>query len=274
MKRFLLFALVSTSGLPTFAQDIFAYDAETANRDNVGIFVSLGGNFSSSMVKRYEGWSHTAKGAMSIVPMIGGYFQKALDDRLSIRGSLAFGYSSYAFKYAQNFDSLTENFTPVISSKYSSYTKVGHGSAFVMPQVDLGYIFGPFKKMYLIEARAGVALHAYLSQSNDSVTTLSGSVTDSRYTYKYRIAEFAEYGQPDVWGSVLANGYIGIRWQKTTSELLNHMSLGIQATIPVYTDKVGYTEIQYKNNDYQIITRERVQMSLMSFSIRLGYNFF
>lgn len=275
MKRIILFSLICITAKTSTAQDIFAYDAAAINGDNLGIFASLSFNSSTPMIKRGDGYSHTAKGAISTVPAFGLFYQKGIGPRLSIRGGFSLGYANYAYKYAQSYDSLTENFTPVLSTKYDKYTKVKHGSGFIMPQVDLGYILGPFKKMYLIEVRGGVGLHAYLKQAGDSIVNAQGNVTDpkGRYTYFYRSTERAEYGQPAVFGSVVANFYVGLRWQKSFSPFLNHFSLGIQGTIPVSTSNVGFSELEYKNEAYQVITREKVEMSLFNFGIRAAYSF-
>ncbi|MFA6057628.1 MAG: hypothetical protein WC756_05490 [Taibaiella sp.] len=275
MKRIILFSLLCLAAKPLVAQNIFAYDDQAINRDNVGIFASFSINSSAPMIKRGDGYSHTAKGALSTIPAIGVFYQKGIGERLSIRGGVSIGYASYAYKYAQSFDSLTENFTPVLSSKFNKYTKVKHGSGFVLPQIDLGYIFGPFKKMYLLEVRGGIGLHAYLKQASDTIVSAEGNVTDpkDRFTYYYHSTERAEYGQPEVYGSVVTNIYVGLRWQKTMSNFLNHFSIGIQATIPVSTTNAGFSEIEYKNESYQVITREKVEMSLFNFGIRAAYSF-
>ncbi len=258
---------------PASAQNIFDYDAKAVNGDNIVVFGSVSFNSSTPMIKRADGWSHTAKGAISTVPSLGILFHKSIGDRLSIRAGFSLGYANYAFKYAQSYDSLTENFTPVLSSKFNKYTRVKHGSGFAMPQIDLGYIFGPFKKMYLLEVRGGVGFHAYLSQSNDSIVDAKGSVSDSRYTYFYHSTEQAKYGQPAVYGSLVGNFYIGMRWQKTMSNFLNHFSLGIQATVPISTSEVGYSQLEYKNEAYEVISRERVEFSLFSFGLKASYGF-
>jgi hypothetical protein len=273
MKRIILFSLLCLAAKPVVAQNIFAYDDKAINGDNVGIFASLSINSSAPMIKKGDGYSHTAKGALSTVPAIGVFYQKGIGPRLSIRGGVSIGYASYAYKYAQSFDSLTENFTPVLSSKFDKYTKVKHGSGFVQPQIDLGYIFGPFKKMYLVEIRGGIGLHAYLKQASDTVVEAQGSVSNPRYTYKYHSTEQAEYGQPEVYGSIVANFYAGLRWQKTMSNFLNHFSIGIQATVPVSTTNAGFSTIEYKNESWEVITREKVEMSLFNFGIRAAYSF-
>jgi len=276
MKKTILLALLG--GLLCFAgraQGIFDYDDAAANGVKAGILASLSLNSTAPMVKKGDGYSHTAKGALSTVPSLGGFIQIGLGQRLSIRGSLAFGYSSYAYKYAKTFDSLTDNFTPMISKKFDKYTTVKHGSAFVMPQIDLGYLFGPFKKVYLVELRGGVGLHAYLAQSKDSIAKGEGKVTDAknRYTYQYYNTEQASFGQPNTWGSVTGNIYVGLRWYKTTSDFLNHFAIGIQAVLPMYVQQVGYSSLEYKNYAYEVITREKVEMSLFSFGIRASYSF-
>ncbi|WP_118972159.1 hypothetical protein [Taibaiella koreensis] len=257
------------------AQSVFDYDDAAANGIKAGILTSLSLNSSAPMVKKGDGYSHTAKGAISMNPSFGGFIQMGLGQRFSVRGSVVFGYSSYAYKYGKTFDSLTDNFTPVLSSKYSKYTTVKHGSAYVMPQLDLGYLFGPFKKVYLVELRGGVGLHAYLGQSNDSIAKGEGKVTDpkNRYTYQYYNTESATYGQPNTWGSLTGNVYVGLRWYKTTSDFLNHFAIGIQAVFPIYTQQAGYATLEYKNYAYEVITREKVEMSLFSFGIRASYSF-
>lgn len=274
MKKFILGFSAGIVTLSSFGQDFQVYNGKLANGDNLGVFGSLSVNSSSGFIKHYEGWSFTAKGALSTVPTIGAYFQKGLGDRLSIRGSLAFGYSSYAFKYSQVFDSLTDNFTPTNKVDFDKYTKVKHGSAFVMPQIDIGYLIGPFKKVYLIEVRGGVGLHAYLKRNSDSVIQASGKIADpkNRYTYPYYSYESATYGDASVWGSMTANAYLGVRWYQTTSEFLNHCALGIQATMSVSNQNAGYAEIRYRN-DNDLFTRERVELGLLNIGIRFSYSF-
>lgn len=276
MKNNILLALLGlVLSSSARAQSIFGYDAAAANGVKAGILTSLSVNSTAPLVKKGDGYSHTAKGALSMVPAIGGFIQMGLGDRLSVRGSVVFGYSSYAYKYAKTFDSLTDNFTPVLSKKYDKYTTVKHGSAYVMPQIDLGYLFGPIKKVYLIEARAGIGFHAYLGQNKDSLVKGQGQVTDpkGRYTYEYHNTEEATFGQPGAWGSLTGNIYVGLRWYKTTSEFLNNFSIGIQAVVPVYTQQSGYGSLEYKNYAYEVITREKVEMSLFNFGIRASYSF-
>ncbi len=276
MKKTVLFFLVCITAIsPAVAQNIFGYDARAVNGLSAGVFASLSVNTSAPFIERGEGYSHTAKGALSTVPAFGAYIQTGMGERFSIRGSITLGYASYAYKYAKTFDSLTDNFTPVLSSKFDKYTKVKHGSGFVMPQIDFGYLFGPFKKIYLIELRAGIGFHAYLAQSNDSISLGSGNVSDpkNRYTYNYHNSESATYGGPNVWGTVTGNVYVGLRWQKTYNEFLNHFSLGIQATFPVSTTTAGYSSLEYKNYAYEVITRERVRLALCTFGIRAAYSF-
>lgn len=275
MNKIYLLALLCMTSEPLWAQNIFAYDDKAINGDNVGIFTSLSFNMTSPMIKKLEGYSYTAKGAVSTVPSIGVFYHKGIGPRLSIRGGFSLGYANYAYKYAQSYDSLSDNFTPLISTKFDKYTKVKHGSGFVMPQIDLGYIFGPFKKMYLIEVRGGVGLHAYLKQASDTIVNAQGEIWDTKRTYRYvyHSTERAEYGQPHVFGSVVGNFYIGLRWQKTMSEFLNHFSLGISATVPISTSDVGFSEMEYKNNSYEVITREKVEFSLFTFGLKASYSF-
>lgn len=276
MKKTVLFFLVCIApALPATAQNIFGYDAQAVNGLSAGIFASLSVNTSGPLIERIDGYSYTAKGALSTVPAFGAFIQKGMGERLSLRGSITFGYASYAYKYAKTFDSLTDNFTPVLSSKFDKYTKVKHGSGFVMPQVDLGYLFGPFKKIYLIEVRAGIGFHAYLAQSKDSISLGEGKVTDpkNRYTYYYHNTESATYGGPNLWGTLTGNVYVGMRWQKTYNEFLNHFTIGFQATFPLSTTTAGYSNLEYKNYAYEVITRERVRMALCTFGIRAAYSF-
>lgn len=262
-------------GRPAVAQSVFDYDDKAANGISAGIHASFSVNTTHPFINRGEGWSHTAKGALSTVPAFGGFIQIGIGQRLSLRGTLTLGYSSYAYKYGQTYDSLTDNYTPVLSSKFDDYTKVKHGSGFVMPQVDLGYLFGPFKKVYLIEVRGGIGMHAYLAQSKDSIVLAEGKVTDpkDRYTYEYHSAEWAEYGQPNVWGTLTGTVYVGLRWYKTTNDFLNHFSIGIQAVLPVSVSDAGTSTIEYKNSAYEVISRERVNLGLCTFGIKAAYSF-
>lgn len=275
-KIILLFLICIAATQSVRAQSIYAFDNQAVNGLSAGIYASLSVNTSHPFVQRGEGYSHTAKGALSTVPAFGVYIQKGMGERFSLRGSLTFGYASYAYKYGQVFDSLTDNFTPVLSTKFDNYTKVKHGSGFVMPQVDIGYLFGPFKKIYLIELRGGIGFHAYLAQSKDSTWVLGeGKISDpnNRYTYEYHNAEWADYGKPNLWGTLTGNVYVGLRWHKTMNEFLNHFSIGIQATLPVSTATAGYSAIEYKNLKYEVIARERVQLALCTFGIRAAYSF-
>ncbi len=274
-KIVLLLGVCLASAASSNAQSIFDYDDNAVNGLSAGIFASLSVNTSAPFIQKGEGYSHTAKGALSTVPAFGAYIQRGLGKRWSIRGSITFGYSSYAYKYGKTFDSLTDNFTPVLSTKYKNYTTVKHGSGFVMPQVDIGYLFGPFKKIYLIEVRGGIGFHAYLAQSKDSITLGEGKVSDpkNRYTYEYHNAEWAEYGQPNMWGTVTGNIYVGLRWHKTMTDFLNRFSLGIQATFPISSATSGYSAVEYKNYAYEVITRERVQLALCTFGVRAAYSF-
>jgi hypothetical protein len=251
------------------------YDGAETNKDNVGILGGLAINSTAGLIDKGPGWSHTMKGALGIVPTLGFYYQKGIGDRLSIRASLSIGRSSNNFKYAQNFDSLSENYTPLLSTKFDKYTSMSHGTSFILPQIDLGYIFGPFKNVYLLEVRAGVAFHIYTGKGEDTIRQSKFvGVTDPKKTYTYEsyTTEQATYGS-NRYGSIIGNLYFGVKWQKTTSDLLNRMSMGIQITMPVSTSDVGFATVEYKNQNYETFTSEKLLFSLANVGIRVNYHF-
>lgn len=275
-KNLLFFFLVATTTGARAQQWLgnYPYVAKETNNDHIGLYGELGVNSSSGFVHR-NGYSATAKGALSMVPRIGVYFQKSLGDRFSIRGGFGFGQSSFAYKYAPAYDSMGADQNAYATGK-AKYVKVKHPSAFVQPHIDIGYLFGPIKKMYVIELRAGVGMAMYLGKSTDSSTVAKGVI---RYhgsnvgNLEYFSTEWAKYGQPKSWGFMTADIYLGLRWKNTNSPILNRSGLGIQVSLPVSTSDAGYSTIDYKEQrQYYYIGQDKVDMTLMTIGIRYSLN--
>ena len=278
MKKAALLALMAASSAGLQAQQFLSsssFREENKIDDNVGFFASLGVNATHSFISG-EGYSRSAKGALSLLPAIGVFYQKGISENLSIRLSVMLGANNYAYKYAQPFDSLqAENF-PVTSSEFSSYTRAKNSSAFVMPQLDLGYVLKPIKNMYLIEVRAGVGMHAYLSQRSDSgnISAIQNVSVPKQGVVKYFDCEQLNYGGSRKYGTFSGTIYVGMRWQKTFSNILNHSAIGIQAIVPINLDNAGYSEISYTatGTTNYLLGKEQVKMGLMSFGIRYTYS--
>lgn len=279
MRKTLLLVLLGSLSNFTFGQQFLgspSYKEPRKLDDNVGVFAGLGVNATGGFVEVGEGVTNSAKGALSLLPSIGLFYQKGITSKLSVRISVMLGSNSYAYKYAQPFDSMRNDGVPTTSSKFKTYERVKNRSSFAIPQIDIGYLSDPFKEMYIIEVRAGFGIHTYLSQSDDSLHVSKVArlkYNKSNEVLSYYSTEKANYGEPDVYGNYVGTLYAGLRWQKTFSNLLNHSSLGIQAIIPVNTDKAGYSEIEYKSSSNYRFGSERVKMSLLSFGIRYTYNF-
>lgn len=272
-KQLLLgFLFLFSSGIVR-GQSVYGYNP-SVNGDNILVAASLSFNSTGPLVKPEFGWSNTAKGALSTVPAIGIFYHKSIGDRLSVRFGFSFGYTSNAFKYATTYDSLTPNYTPMLTKTYDKYVKVKTGTSYVQPQIDLGYIFGPIKDMYLIEVRAGVGFQASLGKSSDSINVNMGTVNSYKrtFTYKYGNYQSSDYGNHDAFGSLVSNLYVGMRWQKTTNEFLNRFSIGLQATLPVSYSYAGYALIEYKNASGEVFSREKVYFSQCSFGVKAAIN--
>lgn len=278
MKRFLLCFLLIAFAVGAKAQQWlgnYPYVAREVNNDHLGFFAELGVNSSGSFIDR-QGYSATAKGALSLVPKVGVFYQKGFGERFSIRGSIAFGRASFAYKYAPAYDSMSPE-QNAYATKKAKYERISHPSAFVQPQIDFGYLFGPIKKMYMIELRAGVGMPMYLGKSGDSAKVASGYI---RYkgnnvgNLDYFSSETGHYGKPGNWGFLVADVYVGIRWKNTDSPFLNRSGLGIQATLPVSVTNAGYSQIEYKEqHQYYYIGVDKVDLALFSFGVRYTYNF-
>lgn len=279
MKRYLLSALLIASAVGANAQQWlgnYPYVAQEVNNDHLGFFAELGVNSSSGFVDR-QGYSATAKGALSMVPKAGVYYQKGFGERFSIRGSIAFGRASFAYKYAPAYDSMGAD-QNAYATKKAKYQTIKHPTAFVQPQIDLGYLFGPIKKMYMIELRAGVGMPMYLGKSDDSASVAAKGLIryrgDNAGNLEYFSTETGHYGKPGTWGILVADVYVGLRWKNTNSPLLNRSGLGIQATLPLSITNAGYSQIEYKERFlYYYIGVDKVNMGLFSFGIRYSYNF-
>lgn len=271
---FILFLICSTV---SFAQAIWQYDSKESNKDNLGVYTTLAVNTTAGLHSIAYGSSPTVKGAQSITTAIGVFYQKGIGSRLSLRFGFNIGKANHAYKYAQNFDSISTDMVPLLSSKFKNYTRVNNRIPFVMPQIDLGYVFGPFNKLYLIEVRAGVGLQAYIDKSSDTIIFSNPSVIrepKSGNIFQYRTQHYANYGNGDFYGSVVANVYIGLRWHKTTSHMLNHFAVGIQSTVPFGMSNSGYSDIVYSGTqNNQAFTIEKVNLALLCFGVKATYNF-
>ena len=279
MRKGLMIALLCAFNVVAQAQQFLSsttYRERNKIDDNIGIITSLGVNATHGFISG-EGNSRSAKGALSLVPTIGVFYQKGLNENVSIRLGFSLGVNNYAYKYAQPFDSLTADEFPTKSSDFGSYKRVKNSSAFVMPQIDIGYLLKPIKEIYLIELRAGAGLHAYLSEGGDTVNISKSQKVrypKSAASFNYYDKEEAQYGNPNAYGTFVGTAYIGLRWQKTFSNLLNHSAIGIQAIIPISLSDAGYSELTYmanSNPDY-LLGKEKVKMGLMSFGIRYTYS--
>jgi hypothetical protein len=273
MKYCLLGWLLFLSFYRSDAQSIYGLDPNS-NKDNIGIFSSLSFSSSASMIHNSFGYSNTAKGANSTVPVIGIYYQKGIGNRLSVRIGFSLGHMSNAYKYASEYDSIGLDYQPRTKVGFDKYEKTKNPTSFVQPQVEIGYLFGPIKDMYLIEVRAGVGLQTYLGHNSDSVNITGGTVTERKmaYTYKYYFAQSAVYGNPGVFGSVVSNIYVGLRWQKTDNEFLNRFSLGIQGTLPISNSNAGYSLMEYKDENFNVVGQQKIYLSQFSFGIRAAFN--
>jgi len=270
LKQAVLFFLFGISGGMVRAQSVYGYNP-AVNSDNVLLYASLSLNTTGPMVQRQFG-AGTAKGAVGMVPAIGIQYHKSIGERLSARLGFSLGYTSNAFRYAQGYDSLSPGYSPLLTTGYSQYVRVKTGTAYLQPQLDIGYIFGPIKDMYLIEVRGGVGFQVNLGKSSDSSVVTDGSVTSYKntFTYKYHIYQSAYYGKLDAFGALVANLYVGMKWQKTTNEFLNRFSLGLQVTLPVSNAYAGYGLLEYKTDGYDVFAREKVYFSQCSFGVKAG----
>jgi hypothetical protein len=278
VKFFLAMLLLYSMPLVVTAQTgIYDYVAEKSNGDNIGVCAAAGFSYSGFFIGKGEGWSHTAKGVISVVPMLGIYYHAKLTSRMSIRTTIALGNMTNSFKYAKEFDSLTENYTPVLSSKFNKYTTVRNITPFLEPQIDIGYLFGPYKKLYLIETRIGLGFQLYTSKSKDEGSFGEmRSASDAKRTYDYYSYTYQRsyYGSP-LYGSLVTNIYIGVKWQKMMNPLLNRLSAGVQLTLPVPVEisQPGYATIEYKNAKHETFTSEKIAFTLANIGIKLSYNF-
>lgn len=245
--------------------------------DNLGIFASLGLNSTYGSINSGEGYARSAKGALSPVVTIGGFYQKGINDRLSVRLSAAIGQASYAYRYAQQFDSIKADGMPTTTKRFNRYTRVTNPSLFVAPQIDLGYILPPYKEMYVFELRGGVGMHAYAGRNRSEKPNrfMSGRVVTGKNGFlDYNTTEKSFYGDPAVFGTFIATIYAGVRWQRTTSDWLNHSAIGIQITAPFNTSNTGFSEIEYRGEPGNyMLGSERVDMTLLTFGIRYTYSF-
>ncbi len=130
--------------------------------------------------------------------------------------------------------------------------------------------------MYMIELRAGVGLPVYLGKSDTAALMAKGQIKqrgENGGNLQYYSRETAKYGQPDTWGLMVADVYVGLRWKNTSSTLLNRSGLGIQATIPVNVSSAGYAQIEYKEQtQHYYLGVDKVDMGMFSFGIRYCYN--
>jgi len=255
------------------AQSIYGIDPKS-NKDNFGVFASLSNSNSSSLISNSFGYSNTAKGANCTVPAIGFFYQKGFGDRLSVRIGFSLGRMSNAYKYAPEYDSFGLDYQPRTTKNFDRYERAKTPTSFVQPQIEVGYLFGPVKDIYLIEVRAGIGLQAYLGKNNDSVNITEGSVSSDtlNFTYNYSFAQSAVYGNPDVFGSIVGNIYVGMRWQKQENEFLNRFSIGIQATFPISNSNAGYSLMQYRDGNLNVVGQQKIYLSQASFGIRAAFN--
>lgn len=244
------------------------------NKDNLAIFGALSIGSTGPLINHELGSSITAKGALNTIPTIGIFYQKGIGQHWSIRGGFSLGVSSNAFKFAPKFDSLAPGEVLTNKAGSSVFIKGKTASAFVEPQIEIGYIFNPIRDMYIVELRAGVGLESYLTHSKDTANNYKGTYTDpkTKNDYSYVVSQSDEFGQPNQYGSLLANVYAGLKWQSTTSNFLNRFSLGLQASLPISNNNAGYSLLEYKHNDGYIFTREVVYLSQFSFGLRFAYN--
>ena len=148
---------------------------------------------------------------------------------------------------------------------------------FMQPQIDFGYVFGPFRKNFLVELRAGVGLPLYLKESSDSVSVINGAVVNPKDQGKsgYSIRQRSLYGKNSRWGTMVADIYLGLKWIGTYNQLLDRSSLGLQVALPLNNANNGYADIEYISTSWNgSLGRERVGMGMFTIGIRYSYSFF
>jgi len=256
----------------------FPYTKKIVKDDNAGFLVEIAGNLNNRFVDQREGAVFTAKGNVRVFPKIGIFYQRGFWNRFSVRGSFSFGTSPFSYKYARSFDSIAEGSgVPMPKSSFNDYVKKKQPGMFVQPQIDFGYIFGPFRKNILIELRAGAAMPLYLKESSDSISVITGSVVNPKDNGKssYMIKQRSVYGRNSRWGTIIADVYLGIRWTGTYNQLLDRSSLGLQMAVPISNKNDGYADIEYISTSWNgLLGNERVGMGLFTFGIRYTYSFF
>jgi len=282
MQKLPLLLLCILPALPSLAQKQllgnFPYTKQVVKDDNAGFLVEIAGNMNNRFVDQIQGPVFTAKGNVRIFPKIGIFYQRGFCNRFSIRGSVSIGTSPFSYKYAKVLDSVAEDSgIPMTKSKFSNYIKKKQPGMFVQPQIDFGYVFGPFRKNFLLELRAGVGMPLYLKESSDSVSIIKGAALNPKDQGKssYAIRQRSVYGQNSRWGTIIADIYLGIKWTGTFNQLLDRSSLGVQVALPVNDKNNGYADIEYMSTDWNgTIGNERVGMGMFTIGVRYTYSFF
>lgn len=247
--------------------------------DRAGLFGSLGVNNINNSVESKTGISKSLKGNMSVMPVIGGFYELALDKNFSMTVSGGLAFNSFSYSYTQKYNNI--GFIPRDTLGNADMYPTGSGekitrsfnSVMFLPQFDINLMTNPIRQTAILEFRLGLGAGIYLNKQKNVYGDIF-EIEEQGNKLSYYYTEHMEMGKGNTWSSTYASLYAGLRWRNTTSDFLNRSTLGIQFFLPFNNYRVGKTEIQYHAVGWdQVFQTESARFNLNTISLKYTFSF-
>lgn len=247
--------------------------------DRAGLFASMGVNNINNSVESKTGISKSLKGNMTVMPVIGGFYELALDKNFSMTLSGGLAFNSFSYSYTPKFGNIgliprdtLGNMDMYPSGSGDKLTR-SFTSVMFLPQFDINLMTNPIRQTTILEFRLGLGAGIYLNKHKNVYGDVV-EVHEKGNTLSYYYMESMEMGKGNTWASTYGSLYAGLRWRNTTSDFLNRSTLGIQVFMPFNNYRVGRTEITYRAVGWdQVFQTETAKFNLNTISLKYTFSF-
>jgi hypothetical protein len=247
--------------------------------DRYGIYGSLGINSINGSVESKSQYMQSLKGSAAITPVIGGYYEMAVDKNMSFIFNLGLGYTKFGYSYVGEYKSLLEIkndsnvVVGIVPDGPGETIKRNLNVLMAMPHLEISLQSNPIKETLFLDLRLGVGAGIYLS-SHDVVYGNYHIISKDGAGGDYIYSEIAEVGNGKRWASTYSSLYLGARWRNTTSDFMNRSTIGLQFLLPFDNPRSGGASIDYQAVSWtQQFQKESIKFRLNTIGLKYTYNF-
>lgn len=274
MRKFIIFGIAITGLFISGSSRAQQYDSH----DRAGLFVSVGMNNINGTLESKTNIMRSLKGNASIMPVLGGFYELAIDKNMSMIFSGGIGYNTFNYSFTGEYNTLKEVKQDDVVVGFhpdgpGATIKRSLGTWMLMPQFELNLTSNAIRQTTFIDFRAGLGAAIYLN-STDINTGDAFGVSNGTASTLYYYLEDINIGGGNNWGSTFGSLYLGMRWRNTTSEFLNRSTLGVQMFLPFNSPRSGGVNINYQNTYWtQEFQNESLRFKLNTISLKYSYSF-